>query len=174
MERKDNTLSYLFISLSLSLLIHSIIVLIPYIKKHQLKDGVISAKNIKALKINPKKNKKNLFISLPISNLSEQVSNPKEDFIHPPPDIEYKILKLIYGKIFPIWKESTPPEPGKVKVRLYLNSSGDLCNMEVLNNTGSSNLKNFVLSLIKKAAPFKEINQYTQKGIVVDCVFMIM
>ncbi len=85
-----------------------------------------------------------------------------------------KVLKLIYKKISKLWNSSIPPEQGNVKVRLFLNKLGEIVDIEILSGSSPDSLKKFIISLIKKASPFKEIKNYAKdEDIVVDCVFLI-
>ncbi len=88
--------------------------------------------------------------------------------------IKDKVLKLIYKKISKLWDSSIPPAQGNIKIRLFLNRSGEVEDIKVLSTSSPDVLKRFVISLIKRASPFEEIKNYTKtQNIVVDCVFLI-
>ena len=164
---------YVFISVFLSFILHTSLFVFVFrpIKAKAPHKIILSDKNSKNKSI--QLDLKRLDLSSKTKNLN--IFSFNEDQVSY--DSVYKqdkVLELIYKKILSLWNDSIPPEPGKIKVRIFLNKNGELDDINILSNTGSNRLESFIVSIITQASPFFEIKNIVKTNqIVVDCVFVV-
>jgi hypothetical protein len=84
-----------------------------------------------------------------------------------------KVLRMIQGRVDPLWRKAHPPGLGTVELRVKLSPEGKVVSLWITKLHGDSELADFIAGLLKKAAPYARAMEEFAKPLVVDCRFEI-
>lgn len=83
------------------------------------------------------------------------------------------VMQLIQRQVAPIWQMSTPPEVGKIILRMELDTKGRIASLWILQAQGSQLLVEHIKNLLRQAAPFCKAMEGFSRPLILDCLFHI-
>lgn len=88
------------------------------------------------------------------------------------PDLQ-AALQSVKERIAGGWQKATPPEKGRVELRLVLSSQGEIISLWVLKLEGSPALADFVQDLLLGISPFPGLEGLQEEQMTLDCSFRV-
>lgn len=86
---------------------------------------------------------------------------------------EERILRRVREEIDDLWRDSRPPGPGFVQLRIRLDSEGEIASLRIIGLQGSSEVADYIKDLVREAAPYTSAMEGAEQEMVFDCLFDI-